>query len=169
MWKFMINRCVLFLLLSLTIVQSRFTPTNLLNQNKFYWYEKNHQLLMSRMNNIQMEQPNVKNVIIFVGDGMGVTTITAARMLKRQNSKNFNEQLTFDEFPATAMLHTDISNSQIPESAASSTALFCGVKTNFENLGVDATTGRGIDACTNIEARTPSIMSWAQEKNFKTG
>lgn len=87
--------------------------------------------------------------------------------MKRQITKNFNNNLIFDEFEATAMMQTDIYNSQIPESAATSTALFCGVKTNFENLGVDASAGR--NACINIDSHTPSIMSWAQEKNFKTG
>lgn len=164
-----INRCVLFLFLSLTIVHSRNVPTTSANQHsKFHWYEKNQQLLMSRMSNFQSEQlPRVKNVVVFIGDGMGATTITAARMLKRQVTKNLNAQLSFDDFPATAVMQTDIFNSQIPESAASSTALFCGVKTNFENLGVDASAGRS--ACTNIDSHTPSIMSWAQDKNIKTG
>lgn len=170
MWKIMkksvINRCVLFLLLSLTIVQSRNAPTSA--HNKFYWYEKNHQLLVNRMRNLQPEQlPRVKNAIIFVGDGMGMTTITAARMLKRQNTRNLNAQLSFDEFPATAMIQTDIANSQIPESAATATALFCGVKTNFENLAVDASALK--NACENVESHTPSIISWAQDKNLKTG
>lgn len=159
-----INRCMLFLLLSLTVVHS--APTSA--HNKIYWYEKNHQLLLNRMRNLQPEQlPRVKNVVMFIGDGMGMTTITAARTLKRQITKNQNAQLSFDKFPATALLETDIANSQIPESAATATALFCGVKTNFENLGVDASAGK--NACENIESRTPSIMSWAQDKNLKTG
>lgn len=161
-----INRCMLFLLLSLTVVQSYSAPTSA--HNKIYWYEKNHKLLLNRMRNLQPEQlPRVKNVVIFIGDGMGMTTITAARMLKRQITKNPNAQLSFDKFPATALLETDIANSQIPESAATATALFCGVKTNFENLGVDASAGK--NACENIESHTPSIMSWAQDKNLKTG
>lgn len=173
MWKIMmkiavINRCMIFLLLSLTIVHSRNAPTSANHHSKLHWYAKNQQLLMSRMGNFQLEQlPRVKNVIVFIGDGMGATTITAARMLKRQITKNLNAQLSFDEFPATAVMQTDIFNSQIPESAASSTALFCGVKTNFENLGVDASAGRS--ACKNIDSHTPSIMSWAQDKNIKTG
>lgn len=164
----MMKIALIFLLLSLTIVQSRNAPTSANHHSKFYWYAKNQQLLMNRMSNFQLEQlPRVKNVIVFIGDGMGSTTITAARMLKRQITKNHNAQLSFDEFPVTAVIQTDIFNSQIPESAASSTALFCGVKTNFENLGVDASAGRS--ACKNIDSHTPSIMSWAQDKNLKTG
>lgn len=153
--KSVINSFAVFLLLSLTIVESRSAPTTA--HNKFYWYERNHQLLLNRVRNFQPDQlPRVKNVVIFVGDGMGMTTITAARMFKKQLTKNLNAQLTFDEFPATALVQTDIANSQIPESASCATALFCGVKTNFENLGVDSNAQK--NACENIESHTPSIM-----------
>lgn len=42
-----------------------------------------------------------KNVIIFIGDGMGLSTITAARIYKGQQKGNSGEEenLTFDEFP----------------------------------------------------------------------
>ncbi|XP_070494076.1 alkaline phosphatase-like [Chironomus tepperi] len=157
----------LFLLL-LTIAHCRNSPTN--NHNdKFYWYDKNKSILENRMRSMNMENlPRVKNVIIFIGDGMGMTTITAARTLKRQVTQNPNAQMIFDDFPATALMQTDIINSQIPESAASSTALFCGVKTNFESLGVDSTS-MGRDACKNINSHAPSIIGWAQKKNLKTG
>ncbi len=46
-----------------------------------------------------------RNVILFLGDGMGVSTVTAARILKGQK-KGFNgeeENLTFDKFPHVAL------------------------------------------------------------------
>lgn len=98
---------------------------------------------------------------------MGLTTVTASRVYKRQKSKIPEATLVFDEFPASALIHTDTANSQISESAAAATALFCGVKTNFENLGVDATAEK--NACNNVETHTPSIISWAQNQNLKTG
>ncbi|CRL07741.1 CLUMA_CG020695, isoform A [Clunio marinus] len=109
----------------------------------------------------------VKNVILFVGDGMGLTTVTASRVHKKQKLDNFEALLSFDEFPASAMIRTDTANTQISESAAAATALFCGVKTNFENLGVDITADHEI--CNNIDSDTPSIISWAQNENLKTG
>lgn len=112
--------------------------------------------------------PRVKNVVVFIGDGLDIATITASRTLKRQLENNPNAHLMFDDFPATAFMQTDIINSQIPESAATATALFCGVKTSFDSIGVD-TTAIGRDACRNIESHTPSIIAWAQEKNLKTG
>lgn len=47
-----------------------------------------------------------KNIIIFVGDGMGLTTITAGRIYKGQYLKHGNgeeEKLVFDEFPFTGL------------------------------------------------------------------
>lgn len=157
----------LFLLLLIACCRNNPRAANV--YDKSYWYDKNQNLIHNRMRNIHVDYlPRVKNVIIFIGDGMGLTTITASRTLKRQITKNPNAKLIIDEFPATAMLQTDIANSQIPESAASSTALFCGVKTNFESLGVDVT-AMGRDTCSNEKSHTPSIIAWAQAKNLKTG
>lgn len=42
-----------------------------------------------------------KNVILFVGDGMGVSTVTAARILKgqRNGQDGEEEKLSFEDFP----------------------------------------------------------------------
>jgi len=44
-----------------------------------------------------------KNVILFVGDGMGVSTVTAARILRGQLQGHLGEEtvLAFEEFPYT--------------------------------------------------------------------
>lgn len=46
-----------------------------------------------------------KNVIIFIGDGMGMTTVTAARILKGQKQGMTGEegQLSFDSFESIAL------------------------------------------------------------------
>lgn len=139
-------------------------------KNKFYWYNRNEEIIKQKISSFNLKPenlPRVKNVILFIGDGMGLTTVTATRTYKQQKTKNEDAKLAFDDFPATAFVKTDTANSQISESAAAATALFCGVKTNFENLGVDASAGK--DACKNIKSHTPSIISWAQSKNLKTG
>ncbi|MFT7492506.1 MAG: alkaline phosphatase, partial [Pseudohongiellaceae bacterium] len=45
-----------------------------------------------------------KNVILFVGDGMGVSTLTAARILQGQQNGDSGEEgyLSFETFPHTA-------------------------------------------------------------------
>lgn len=48
---------------------------------------------------------NAKNVIIFIGDGMGISTVTAARIYKGQKAGKSGEEatLTFEEFPHTGL------------------------------------------------------------------
>ena len=48
-----------------------------------------------------------KNVILFVGDGMSLTTITAARIYRGQQKKQRSGEellLSWEEFPETALL-----------------------------------------------------------------
>ena len=48
-----------------------------------------------------------KNVIIFVGGGMGLSTITPARIYKGQNEKKTTgeeQQLVFEDFPDTCLI-----------------------------------------------------------------
>lgn len=140
-------------------------------KNKLFWYNHNYELIKQRVAFFNLKPESlvrVKNVILFVGDGMGLTTVTAARVYKKQKLNYSDAKLIFDEFPASAFIQTDTANSQISESAAAATALFCGVKTNFENLGADATVAAR-DACSNVDSHVQSIVSWAQTKNIKTG
>ena len=46
-----------------------------------------------------------RNVILFVGDGMGLSTVTAARILRGQQQGNPGEEtkLTFEKFPNIAL------------------------------------------------------------------
>lgn len=46
-----------------------------------------------------------KNVILFIGDGMGGTTVTAARILRGQLNNKPGEEtvLAFEEFPNVAL------------------------------------------------------------------
>lgn len=55
--------------------------------------------------NLKMNYNLAKNVIIFIGDGMGGTTVTAARILRGQNHGNPGEEtvLAFEEFPNVAL------------------------------------------------------------------
>lgn len=46
-----------------------------------------------------------KNVIVFVGDGMGISTITAARIYQGQTKDGLGEasRLSFESFPYTGL------------------------------------------------------------------
>ncbi len=74
----------------------------------------------------------VKNVIFMIGDGMGLNQAYAAAMVK-------GEPLLFMfEAEAVALQETYSADSKITDSAASGTALACGVKTNNGMIGMDA-------------------------------
>lgn len=95
------------------------------------WYTSGVQLVK---NNLQLE-PNkktAKNTILFMGDGMGITTITAARILDGQKRSESGEEnlLGWEGFPWSAQSKTYNVNSQSADSGACATAYLCGVKTN---------------------------------------
>ncbi|HLG19382.1 MAG TPA: alkaline phosphatase [Bdellovibrionota bacterium] len=74
-----------------------------------------------------------KNIILFIGDGLGTTTITATRVYFRSARGN----LAIDRLPYTAMLKTYASDKVVTDSAAAATALASGVKTKNDVLGED--------------------------------
>jgi alkaline phosphatase len=86
-----------------------------------------------------------KNVILFVGDGMGVSTVTAARILEGQLRGLDGEEnnLSFDLFPFTGLAKTYNVDAQTPDSAGTMTAMMTGVKTDVGVIGVDERVERG--------------------------
>ena len=81
-----------------------------------------------------------KNAILFVGDGMGVATVTAARILDGQLRGKSGEEnlLSFERLPYVALSKTYNSNQQVGESAGTMTAMVTGSKTRAGVLSVDS-------------------------------
>lgn len=79
----------------------------------------------------------VKNVILFVGDGMTIANRTAARVLSKgiQEGK-YQGKLAFDDMPSTAMIGTSGSDSLITDSANSMSAYTTGHKTAVNAMGL---------------------------------
>ena len=69
-----------------------------------------------------------KNVILFVGDGMGISTLTAARILAGQlrGASGEENQLSFEKFPYLALSKTYSVNQQTSDSAPTMTAPHIG-------------------------------------------
>ena len=86
-----------------------------------------------------------KNVILFVGDGMGISTVTAARILDGQMKGLDGEenQLSFDRFPFSGLSKTYNVDAQTPDSAGTMTAMMSGIKTDVGVIGVDEDIVRG--------------------------
>ena len=82
------------------------------------------------------ESPAPKNVIFFLGDGMGMTTMTAARIYKAGE----DGALTMDNLPETAFVKTYSADAQVTDSAPSMAAYMTGVKMNNEVISMTADT-----------------------------
>ena len=85
--------------------------------------------------------PNVKqakNVILFVGDGYGVATMTAARIFEGQSRgvDGPSNKLAHESFPYSAISRTYSHDSLVTDSAPSAVAMTTGVKSNNNMLGL---------------------------------
>ncbi len=77
-----------------------------------------------------------KNVIFFLGDGMGPTTVTAARIYAYGESG----KLTMESLKRTARIKTYSHDAQTTDSAPSMSAYMTGVKMNNEVIAMSADT-----------------------------
>lgn len=69
-------------------------------ENPDYWLELGTEELLATLSTKKNENI-AKNIVLFVGDGMGGSTITAARHFKRQTQNKPN--LFFESFPFMAL------------------------------------------------------------------
>lgn len=85
-----------------------------------------------------------KNVILFIGDGMGVSTVTAARIFDGQSRGLSGEEhlLEFERFPHLALVKTYNTNQQVADSAGTATAMMTGNKTRAGVINVAADVNR---------------------------
>lgn len=116
-----------------------------------------------------------KNVIVFLGDGMGLSTITAARILDGQQKGGQGEEnsLFFESFPYTAFSKTYSVNLQTPDSASTMTAIMTGHKTMGYVVGYDRNVIVG-DHTSTIEFGGPSkhlttLVEKFEEEGKSTG
>ncbi|XP_048170242.1 intestinal-type alkaline phosphatase-like isoform X1 [Corvus hawaiiensis] len=87
---------------------------------------------------LQPAAQRAKNIILFMGDGMGLSTMSAARIYKGQLSGGLGEEnvLAMETFPHMALAKTYTIDRQVPDSAGTGTAYLCGVKANAKTLGL---------------------------------
>ena len=113
-----------------------------------------------------------KNIIIFIGDGMGVSTVTAARIFDGQSQGKKGEEhvLAFEEFENVALVKTYNTNAQVPDSAGTATAILSGYKTNIASINVpaDLLEARSADVC-NPSALPPHLTAKAQAAGKAVG
>ena len=111
-----------------------------------------------------------KNVILFLGDGMGISTVTAARILEGQQHGMSGEenQLSFEKMPNVALSKTYSANQQTSDSAPTMSAIVTGMKTNDGLISVNERVARGdFRAAVNNGMRT--ILERAADRGMATG
>ena len=86
-----------------------------------------------------------RNVVLMIGDGLGVATATAVRLHVNQAAGGLGEEtpLPQERFPHSALVKTYTVNAQTGDGAATATALMAGEKTRSGVLGLDQTARRG--------------------------
>jgi alkaline phosphatase len=113
---------------------------------------------------------HAKNAILFIGDGMGIATVTASRILEGQRRGKSGEEnlLSFEKLPYTAFSKTYTVDFQVGESAGTMTAMMTGVKTRSGVLGVDESARRD-DFIMAKRASVPTLLERAEDAGLWTG
>ncbi|PRD27878.1 UNVERIFIED_CONTAM: Alkaline phosphatase, tissue-nonspecific isozyme [Trichonephila clavipes] len=73
-------------------------------ERSMFW-EKSGQKNLYASLKLQKNENIAKNLILFLGDGMGMTTVTSTRIYKGQkkNKNGEDELLSFDQFPHVSL------------------------------------------------------------------
>ncbi|XP_043301618.1 intestinal-type alkaline phosphatase-like [Cervus canadensis] len=119
---------------------------------------------------LQPIQTAAKNVILFLGDGMGVSTVTATRILKGQMNGKLGPEtsLAMDQFPYMALSKTYNVDRDVPDSTGTATAYLCGVKGNYGTIGVSA--AARFDQCNTTHGNeVTSVMNRAKKAGKSVG
>ncbi|AKH69259.1 alkaline phosphatase [Spongiibacter sp. IMCC21906] len=146
------------------IVQNALTNT---------WYRAGHHSvnnsMMTRANS-NHKRGEAKNIILFIGDGMGISTLTAARIFQGQQQGKSGEEnsLSFERFPYSGLIKTYNVDAQVPDSAGTMTAIITGAKTDAGVLAVNESVERG-HCATQKGTALPSALELAELAGKSTG
>jgi len=119
-----------------------------------------------------------KNVLFFLGDGMGITTLTAMRIFEVGEAGS----ITIDTLPESAFVRTYSEDGQVTDSAPSMAAYMTGVK--MKNEVISMTTGTNAYAADGSQyvtaagdttceagngAPVPTLLEIMKAKGYATG
>ncbi|HEX7816498.1 MAG TPA: alkaline phosphatase [Dyella sp.] len=132
------------------------------------WWFRHGAAEAARANGGAGHTQKAKNVIVFLGDGMGVTTIAAAHVYagQRKGVDGESYRLSFEKFPYSALSRTYETDQQTPDSAGTMTAIMTGVKTRAGFIGIsqvpvrqDCAASKGQELVTMLELASAAGMS----------
>jgi len=135
------------------------------------WYQDG-QTALAAAKKLVPNTNQAKNIILFIGDGMGVSTVTAARILQGQLQGRDGEgnRLAFEKLPYLALSKTYSANQQTADSASTITAIVTGVKTNGGVISVDQRVPYEEKSASKINsAKLKTILEHAEQHGRSTG
>jgi alkaline phosphatase len=138
------------------------------------WYQNGARAVEDASRRSYNNSPGAaKNIILFLGDGMGPSTVTAARIFAGQQQGLSGEEysLSFESFPWTGLVKTYNTDAQVPDSAGTMTAIMTGIKTRSGVIGIDGRPLRGsCESYMNTQgARLISALELAEVSGKATG
>ncbi|XP_002159471.2 alkaline phosphatase isoform X1 [Hydra vulgaris] len=138
-------------------------------QNENQWFKDGVSTIRKKLK-VKEINKKAKNVILFIGDGMGPSTVTAARILDGQIKKQTGEEniLSWEEFDNVALSKTYNVDYQVPDSAGTATAFMSGVKTRFGLINVNENVIYK-DCKSSIGNEVLSLAQYAELDGLSTG
>lgn len=91
----------------LIVILTNVINARLIIKDKHYWYKENGDIIKKRLDNFKLQPDSlvkVKNVIVFIADGSGINSFSAARSYKREKTGNMDAKLIWDDFAASAIV-----------------------------------------------------------------
>ncbi|XP_058835962.1 membrane-bound alkaline phosphatase-like [Topomyia yanbarensis] len=130
-----------------------------------YWLDSARNTI-DRIQQRKLNKNVAKNVILFLGDGMSISTVAMTRVYIGGEEK----KLAFELFPDIGMSKTYSVNYQVPDSACTATAYLTGVKANYGTIGVNAKVPvYDCEAELDSSSHTHSIAKWAMDTGKDAG
>ncbi|XP_015126542.1 alkaline phosphatase 4 isoform X1 [Diachasma alloeum] len=164
--------CLVFLCLAVSFQRSFSLRQGSTDYEDMSFWMKSGQKNLQRVLGMRNVEKRAKNIIIFIGDGMGMASITSGRILTGQRKGLAGEEykLIFEEFPNTGFSKTYNVDKQVPDSAGTATAIFSGVKSRYKVIGLDAKASyNSCDATVNEARKLTTLADWAQATGMDTG
>ena len=107
--------------------------------------------LLLFLNSLSAQEKSPTNIILMIGDGMGLSQVTTGMYYN-------GNKTALENFPTIGLSKTHSSNSLVTDSAASGTAMACGVKTL-----------NGVVGISSKNEKKESILKISKNLGYQTG
>ena len=107
--------------------------------------------LLLFLNSLSAQEKSPTNIILMIGDGMGLSQVTTGMYYN-------GNKTALENFPTIGLSKTHASNSLVTDSAASGTAMACGVKTL-----------NGVVGISSKNEKKESILKISKNLGYQTG